>query len=421
MGSSTARGFDRRSLIKSGASLGALALAAPPIIKARGEEPVKLGFIDPLTGVYSALAQSEVDGAKLAVDVINKQQNGILGRPVQLLVEDSANDVGTGVQKAQKLINRDHVDAIFGDVNSGIAYAITQVTNEHKVFQIVPGGHTDPITGKDCKWNVFRVCNTTSMDANAVSSDLIRKFGKKWYFITPDYAYGQTLQAAFVKNLKEAGGEYEGDMLPLSTTDFSASLIKARAYKPNVLLNNMGGLSQVNCMNQFVQFGLAKDMALGGALYELETMLSVPPTALTGWWTYEWWWNQPNAPSSVATFSKAIVKAYNKPAASARNWFGWVSIHAVKLAAEKAKSLDAIKMAKALENEPLPDEVKCQNGTVVFRAGDHQLMSNVFVGTPHPATGGDPANLVTVQDIVPGEKADLSVPETGCHITWPTA
>ncbi len=55
-----------------------------------------------------------------------------------------------------------------------------------KILQILPGGHTDPITGKDCKWNVFRVCNTTSMDANAVSGVLLQKFGKKWYFITPD-------------------------------------------------------------------------------------------------------------------------------------------------------------------------------------------------------------------------------------------
>ncbi|HET6182582.1 MAG TPA: ABC transporter substrate-binding protein [Acetobacteraceae bacterium] len=419
---STARsGVGRRTFVKGAVGLGAAALAAPPIIKARGEEPFKIGFIDPLTGVYSALAQSEVDGAKLAVDYINKN-GGILGRQVQLLVEDSANDVGTGVQKAQKLINRDQVQAICGDVNSGIAYAITQVTNEHKVFQIVPGGHTDPITGKDCKWNVFRVCNTTSMDANAVSKDLIQKFGKRWYFITPDYAYGQTLQAAFIENLKKAGGEYQADLLPLNATDFSASLIKAKAYKANVLLNNMGGLSQIDCMKQFVQFGMDKEMALGGALYELESMLQVPSQALTGWWTYEWWWNQPQADAGAKALNDAVVKTYNRPAASARNWFGWVAIHSIKIAADKAKSTDAIKMARALEGEKLPDEVKCQQGDVYFRAGDHELMANIFVGTPHPAkAGANPADLVTVQDVVPGDQAALPVAETGCHFTWPTA
>ena len=108
------------------------------------------------------------------------------------------------------------------------------------------------------------------MDAAAITGELVKKFGKKWFFITPDYAYGQTLQENFVKNLKKAGGTFEGDMLPISNADFSATLIKAKAYKPDVLLNNMGGSAQINCMKQFVQFGMAKEMALGGALYELE-------------------------------------------------------------------------------------------------------------------------------------------------------
>ena len=146
MESRTASGIGRRTLLASGATLGAMQLASPFIIKARGEAPVKIGMVDPLTGSLSALAQSEVEGAKYAVEVVNKK-NGILGRQVELLVEDSANDVGTGVQKTRKLIDRDKVDVIFGDVNSGIAYAMSQVTSEKKVFHIVPGGHTDPITG----------------------------------------------------------------------------------------------------------------------------------------------------------------------------------------------------------------------------------------------------------------------------------
>ncbi|MGH7123376.1 MAG: ABC transporter substrate-binding protein, partial [Stellaceae bacterium] len=117
----------RRTLLRAGVAVGALQVTSPFILTARGETPVKLGMVDPLTGVLSALAQSEVDGAKYAEAEINKK-GGILGRPVQLLVEDSANDVGTGVQKTRKLIDRDQVDVIFGDVNSGIAAAIGQVT-----------------------------------------------------------------------------------------------------------------------------------------------------------------------------------------------------------------------------------------------------------------------------------------------------
>src|SRR3978361_2584729 len=85
--------WGRRTLLKSGLAL--TALAAPPIIDARGETPVRIGMVNPLTGILSALAASEVEGAKYAVERLNKK-NGILGRHVELLVEDSANDVGTG-------------------------------------------------------------------------------------------------------------------------------------------------------------------------------------------------------------------------------------------------------------------------------------------------------------------------------------
>jgi branched-chain amino acid transport system substrate-binding protein len=415
MESRTASGIGRRTLLASGAALGAMQLTSPFINKARGEAPVKIGFVNPLTGILSALAQSEVEGAKYAVDVVN-QKGGILGRQVQLMVEDSANDVGTGVQKTRKLIDRDQVDVIFGDVNSGVAYAMSQVTSEKKVFHIVPGGHTDPITGIDCKWNVFRICNTTSMDAAAITPELVKRFGKKWFFITPDYAYGHTLQDGFVKNLKKAGGEFEGDMLPINTTEFSATLIKAKGYKPNVLLNNMGGLAQIDCMKQFVQFGMNKDMALGGALFELEGIKSVPKDAQTGWWDMEWWWDQPNVPEVVkfvADFRKAVGKT-----PSARHWFGYVAIQSVRLAADKAKSLEGPKLSVAMEGLELPPDVALQPGKVFYRAGDHQLMPNIFVGQAHPPEG-NPDNVFKVEALVPGEQAAGTVADTGCKMTHP--
>src|SRR5271170_2191080 len=177
--------FDRRTLIKGAAALGAFQVASPFILQARGETPIRIGMVNPLTGVYAAQAGNEVMGAKLAVEQINAK-GGILGRQIELLVEDSANDVGIGVQKARKLIERDQVTFLIGDVISGIAQAIAQVSNEKHVLHIVSGGHTDTITGKDCKWNVYRVCNTTSMEANSICDVLFKQYGKKWHFITPD-------------------------------------------------------------------------------------------------------------------------------------------------------------------------------------------------------------------------------------------
>ena len=103
------------------------------------------------------------------------------------------------MQKARKLIDRDKVNFLLGNVNSALTLAMAQVASEKGVLHMVTGGHTDAVTGSSCHWNVFRVCNTTQMEANAVTPALIKTAGKKWYYITPDYAFGHTLQAGLEK------------------------------------------------------------------------------------------------------------------------------------------------------------------------------------------------------------------------------
>ena len=104
--------------------------------------------------------------------------------------------------------------------------------------------------------------------------------------------------------------------------------------------------------------------------------------------------------------------------ASARNWFGYVSVQTAALAANEAKTLDAVKLARVLSDFKLPPEVALQPGSPSYRAGDHELMSSVFVGEAH-APKGDPDNMFTVHNLVPGEKAAGTVEQTGCELEWP--
>ena len=411
--------LDRRAVLKGAAAAGALQIASPFIITARGEAALRIGMVDPLTGVYAAPAGNEVMGARLAVEQINAK-GGILGRPVELLVEDSANDVGTGVQKTRKLIERDQASFIIGDVNSGIAQAIAQVTNEKKVLHIVSGGHTDTITGTDCKWNVYRVCNTTRMEANSVSDLLYTKYGKKWHFITPDYAFGHTLQKACADNLKKLGGTMTGNELtPLGTSDFSAYLIKARAASPDVLILLVQGSDMINCLKQIVQFGINKQIHVAGTQQELESLEGLPPEARIGIWMFEWYWKQPGV-AGVDKFVADIRKVNNGKVPTARHWFGYTSAMTFALVANQEKSVDAVKLARALGDFELPDDVKLQPNKVYYRSGDHQLMTSAFVGSAQANGKDDPEDLFQVDQVVAGDKTAPTVSETGCKLTMPS-
>jgi branched-chain amino acid transport system substrate-binding protein len=413
-----AGGFRRRTLIKTAAAAGILQVSAPFIRRANAADTVKIGLCNPLTGTYAAVGKNEMIGCQLAVEQINAK-GGILGKQAELLVEDSTSgDAGTAVQKSRKLIERDGITFLLGNVNSALTLAMAQVSNEKGVIQIVTGGHTDAVTGKSCHWNVFRVCNTTQMEANAVAKPLINKMGKNWYYITPDYAFGHTLQDGLEKACAKLGGNKAGaDLTPLGTTDFSSYLIKAQAANPDIIIFLVQGDDMVNALKQAVQFGLDKKVHLAGAQQELEALEGLPPEARIGTWVFEWYWNQPNVPH-VAEFVDAIKKKTGR-VPTARTWFGFTSTWACALAAQAANSTDAIKMAKALEGLKLPPEVGLMPDQPFFRAGDHQLIGDLYVGNAQPQGKGGDDDLFNVTEVVKGTDAAVSVEETGCKVTWP--
>src|SRR5579872_694456 len=408
----------RRAFLGAGLAAGALQVFSPFIRTARAADAVKIGLDNPLTGTYAALGKNELTGCQMAIDEINAK-GGILGRQVELIIEDSSSaDAGTAVMKARKLIEGDKVDFLLGNVNSALSLAMAQVSNEKGVLHIVPGGHTDAVTGKSCHWNVFRVCNTTAMEANAVAGALIKAYGKKFYYITPDYAFGHTLEAGLIKATAALGGrKIGGDLTPVGTVDFSSYLIKAQAANPDVIMFLLGGDDMLNALKQAVQFGLENKVHLAGAQQELEPLEGLPPEARIGTWVMEWYWNQPNVPH-VAEFVAATRKSTGR-VPTARTWFGYVSVFTCALAAAKANSLKALDMAKALQDFHLPPEIALGPNPAFYRAGQNQLMASLFIGEAQ-ASGSAPDDLFKVTKVVNGAEAAGPLEESGCKMTWPT-
>jgi branched-chain amino acid transport system substrate-binding protein len=407
----------RRKLMKSGAALGAASIAAgaAPAF-AQGAAPVKIGHIDSTTGNFAVLGDSQIKGAQLAAAELNKK-GGILGRPVQVLVEDDAGSPSTGIDKAGRLLDQENVDFFTGTTSSAVSLSLSQFAAAHGKVFMCSGGHVDKLTGPSCNWATFRVCSTTWILTSGDSKTLVDKFGKKWYFLTTDYAFGHSEQTDYTKQITALGGSVVGQALvPVGTSDFSSYLIQVKAAQPDVLCLLLAGDDQINAMKQITQFGINKTIKVGGALFELEQIAALPAAARYGVWTFEWYWNQPGVPH-VAEFVKRYVAASGGKYPSQRSWFGYVSVHALALACEKAQSTDSVKVAKALEGLVLPPEVALQPGAPAFRAEDHQLMLGMFPGEVN-ATGTYP-HLFHVYGVVPGESIALPASQTGCTLTYP--
>ena len=122
--------LDRRTVLKTAAAAGVAQIASPFVVPAWSADNIKIGLDNPLTGTFAAVGKNELIGCQLAVEQINAK-GGILGRKVDLLVEDSTSgDAATAVQKANKLIERDKVDFLVGNINSALAQAMANVSFE---------------------------------------------------------------------------------------------------------------------------------------------------------------------------------------------------------------------------------------------------------------------------------------------------
>ncbi len=410
------RRISRRSVLASAAAAGVAAGVGPHIIKALGETPVKIGFIDPFTGTYAMQGDSEQAGARMAIAEINAA-GGMLGRKVEIILEDDAADVGKATVKFHKLVEQNKVDFISGSVSSAVSLALEHASGLKGILYVDTGGHVDSVTGTHCNWTTFKVCSDTWMLASALVATLMEKFGKKWYFITPDYAWGHFLHANCLKILKQHGGEELGNaLLPLGTTDFTSALIKIREAKPNVCCVLNGGDDFVNTMKQATQFGMTKEMAFGYPLAELEALAALPPVARTGWGVMEWYWQQPGN-AHVAAFVEKYRKLYTKTP-SARSWFGYVAMQTIAMATAKAKSLNSVKVAKAIEGMELPPDVALGPYPVAWRAADHQLLITEFVGEVNGGSAKYP-DLFDVKETLAGPKLAESPAAKGCKMTYP--
>jgi branched-chain amino acid transport system substrate-binding protein len=160
------------------------------------------------------------------------------------------------------------------------------------------------------------------MDANAIASTIISKLGKKWYFLTPTMPTGTRCRRVSRKYSRRKAAPR-----PLAHPDrhgdYSAYLIKAKSFAPEVVINVMGGGDQVNSLKQFVQFGLDKQMAVAGTLCELESLRAMPDEARVGWWTMEWWWTSPTRRMSRNSTTRIKQRTGRRPPHA--NWFGFVS------------------------------------------------------------------------------------------------
>jgi branched-chain amino acid transport system substrate-binding protein len=396
----------RRGLLKTAGGLALISgLTAPSIISAQTSDAIRIGHLTPRTGFLGPLGEYAVMAIDLAVEEINAA-GGVMGRKVELLKEDSINPQ-TASTKAERMIERDKVTCIIGEISSASVLTIAQVATRNKTLFINTGGNSDALRGKDCQRYLFHVESQNSMYVKTVGRSFLRDGlvkGKKWYSLTADYAFGHDLLKVSKRFMEANGGNFAGDdLVPTDATDFSAYLLKIRETKPDLVVINLAGNQITNFLKQYAEFGLT--FSVGGFGFDTALAWAAGKGNFVGTWPVVWH-HQIDTPGSK-TFVAAFTKKYNKPPEN-QAWGDYIAAKIVAQSINELKSAESPKIIEHLEKGAKFDLLKTRPG--YFRASDHQLMHEMYAVTALPADQiKNQWDIFSSSPAVPGPEEPLEV------------
>jgi branched-chain amino acid transport system substrate-binding protein len=347
----------------------------PPrdIIAAGGGATVKIGHIDGFSGVYAAASESQQSGLQLAIDEANKKNSRV---KFEIIKGDDTSKADVGSNEAKRLISQEKVDVLTGCLSSGVGLAVSSLAEENGVFYLAIGTHDTNITGPKAHHVTFRTTCSNAMLVHAVAPALLKK-GKRWYFITADYAFGNDAHDRFSKILLAAGGaEVGNDRHPLGTNDFSSYMTKARNSDANVLVFCNYGPDTQNATKAAVDLGLNKKMAFGGVLCGNEVAVGMPTEDIVGSiWGYPWG-PEAGGATTLAIYNKLKPLAKNFPP-NWRQYLGYISGQQIVDRINAAGSTDTAKIVAAFEGHKYDAGKKTMNE---WRKCDHQAVQDTYAG-----------------------------------------
>ncbi|RPI31520.1 MAG: amino acid ABC transporter substrate-binding protein, partial [Hyphomicrobiaceae bacterium] len=202
-----------------------VALMAGP---AAAQDTIKIGVTQPLTGAFAASGNYVAQGARIAEEEINKA-GGVLGKKLQLLIEDNKSNPTEAVATAEKLINSDKVPVLMGAWSSTLTLAVMPKLEEYKVPMLVETSSSGKITTSGNPY-IFRISPTSEMEAKAFAP-LFKKMNiKKADFLATNNDFGLGASKEFSQTAKDNGVEVGVmETMDPKATDFSAQLAKIKA------------------------------------------------------------------------------------------------------------------------------------------------------------------------------------------------
>jgi len=321
--------------------------------------PIKVGILLPLTGTFAAVAETQRDGALLAIDVVNKR--GGLNMPngkvkVEGVVADDEAKQDVGVRRYRYMVD-EGVKGLGGQTFAPLAYAINAMVQKDPLpyFPVCVMSKEAFEKGK-LSPTTFATAYSPWTVGYMAGQAAVKTLGKKKiFFLARADSFGWDIRDGVYAAAKEYGAEIVGyDELSLGTADYTTVLQKVKAAKPDVFIASQFAADAVALLKQANQMGLNKEMTIFNAFITNTVAKGLPPEALEGVYAMHYfYYDLDNFPDkevakSAKDFTNLYRAKYGRPP-DAYAAIAYIAYLEMFRGFELSKSFDPMKSSAAIQ------------------------------------------------------------------------
>ena len=342
---------------------------------------IKVGVIADQTGPLSFVGIANANVARMVIDDINAK-GGLLGRRVELIVEDSATIDSVAAAKATKLVQHDNVDVIFGGIYSSTRQAIKgpAVVKGRKLY-IYP----EQYEGQECDPLIFCTGPVPAQQVDPLIPWLMQQTGaKKFYLPSADYIWPHTMNKKVREIVTAHGGTIVGEeYFPLDHADYSGTVDKIMSSGTEVVFNTTVPPGVAPFLEQLCNAGFSKR---GGKLvctyFDVNFLNMVPAEHVEGLYSCLDYYQTVSDP-----FSTSLLKRYDQLFPGNAKFMAGSACSGLyrgmklwEAAVREAGSLAQDEVVKALEHASIAEG---PGGPAEMVPGQHHVRMSMYIAQAH--------------------------------------
>ncbi|MGQ4557123.1 ABC transporter substrate-binding protein [Halobellus sp. GM3] len=370
-----------------------------------GGDAIKIGTLHALAPPVIDAAKQEQRGVKLAVNRIN-EAGGIDGQQVEVIHENTNANPKTALEKAQRLIENENVDLLYGANLSPSALRIAPYTNEENTPYLTPVSST-ALAGEACQQSTFPTNIDPTTRSKAIVPTMLERSGSQGWIHILDFAWGHDVRDGVQAALADRDAEVlDVTTSALDATDFSNVVSQISSADPDWAYLGVAGGALVGFLKQAQQFGLAEQVDLYGPASSQPTRQGAGG-AIEGYVSqarFTPFYDSAENDQFVSSFAAEYDSLPNDYAKDA-----WEALHLYKAAVEEAGTTSFGDVTAALESV----QVVGPMGEVSFRECDHSCQRPVHVAemVASEEYGYPCGDIITTLD---SESKMVPCEESGC-------